>query len=103
MPHQFQVGEKVWLHLQKELLTGPHREIYPLHFGPYTITKVVGDNSFELNIPPFLALHPVFNVDLLRPYFPPLMDTSEIEKQLTQIDLNANCIQHASSDHIVDK
>jgi hypothetical protein len=47
-------------------------------YGSYTITKVMEDNSFELNIPPFLSLHPVFNVDLLRPYFPPLLDTSEV-------------------------
>jgi hypothetical protein len=61
----------------------PHRELLPLLYGSYTITKVVGDNDFELNIPPFLGLHPVFNVDLLQPYFPPLLDTSEIEEQMT--------------------
>jgi hypothetical protein len=76
--HNFQVGDKVWLHLQKEHLTRPHRKLCPLLYGPYTITKVVGDNDFELNIHSFLVLHPVFNVDLLRPYFPPLLDTSEI-------------------------
>jgi hypothetical protein len=52
-----------------------------------------GDNSFELNIPPFLGLHLVFNVDLLRPYFPPLLDTSKIVEQLKPIDLNHDCIQ----------
>ena len=57
--------------LQKEYLTGPHRKLHPLCYGPYTITKDVGDNYFELNIPPFLFLHPVFNVALLRPYFLP--------------------------------
>jgi hypothetical protein len=62
----------------------------------------VGDNSFELNIPPFLGLHPVFNVDLLRPYFPPLFDTSEVEEQLNPIELNLEYIQKASTDHIVD-
>jgi hypothetical protein len=41
----------------------------------------MGDNDFELNIPPFLGLHPVFNMDLLRPYFPPLLDTSEVAEQ----------------------
>jgi hypothetical protein len=89
--------------LQKENLTGPHRKIFPLCYGSYTITKVVGDNYFELNIPPFLGLHPMFNVDLLRPYFPPLLDTSEVEEQLTPTNINPNCIQHASSDHIVEK
>jgi hypothetical protein len=62
----------------------------------------MGDNYFELNIPPFLGLHPVFNVDLLRPYFPPLLDTSEVAEQLTPTELNLDCIQQESSDHIVD-
>jgi hypothetical protein len=102
VPHKFQVGDKVWLHLQKERLTGPHRKLHPLCYGSYTITKAMGDNSFELNIPPFLGLHPVFNVDLLRPYFPPLLDTSEVAEQLTPTELNPDCIQQASNDHIVD-
>jgi hypothetical protein len=93
VPHKFQVGDKVWLHLQKERLTGPHQKLHPLHYGPYTITKAVGDNDFELNIPPFLGLHPMFNMDLLRPYFPPLLDTSEIEEQLTPTELNPDYMQ----------
>jgi hypothetical protein len=28
--HNFQVGDKVWLHLQKEHLAGPHRKLHPL-------------------------------------------------------------------------
>jgi hypothetical protein len=62
----------------------------------------MGDNYFELNIPPFLGLHPVFNVDLLRPYFPPLLDTSDVAEQLTPTDINPDCIQNASNDQIVD-
>jgi hypothetical protein len=103
VPHKFQVGDKFWLHLPKECLTGPHQKLLPLHYGPCTITKVVADNAFELNIPPFLGLHPVFIVDILRLYFPPLLDTSEIVEQLTPIELNPDCIQHESSDQIVDK
>ena len=30
VPHKFQVGNKVWLHLQKERLTGPYRKLRPL-------------------------------------------------------------------------
>ena len=97
------MSDKVWLHLEKERLTGPHRKLRPLRYGPYTITKAVGDNAFELNIPPFLGLHPVFNVDLLRPYFPPLLDTSEVAEQLTPTELNPDCIQQASNDQIVDR
>jgi hypothetical protein len=53
----------------------------------------MGYNYFELNISPFLGLHPVFNADLLLPYFPPLLDTSKVEKQLTPIELNPDYIQ----------
>jgi hypothetical protein len=80
----------------------PHRNIHPLCYGPYTITKVVGSNAFEINTQPFLGLHLVFNVDLLRPYFSPLLETSEIEKQLKLIELNPDCMEQASTDQIVD-
>jgi hypothetical protein len=56
--------------------------------GPYTITKSMGENDFELSIPPFLGLPLVFNVELLRPYFPPLLDTLEVAKKLTPKKLN---------------
>jgi hypothetical protein len=62
----------------------------------------VGENSFELNPPPFLGLHPVFNVDLLRPYFPPLLDTSEITEQLTPTELNPDYMEQESTDQIME-
>jgi hypothetical protein len=48
----------------------------------------VSDNSFEINLSPFHVLHPIFNVDLLQPFFPPLLDTSKIAKHLKTIELN---------------
>jgi hypothetical protein len=102
VPHQFQVGDKVWLHLQKECLTGPHQKLRPLPYGPYTITKALGSNDFELNTQPFLGPHPLFNVDLLRPYFPPLLDTSEITEHLTPTELNPDFMEQASTDQIVE-
>jgi hypothetical protein len=44
----------------------------------------------------------MFNVDLLRPYFPPLLDTSKKEEQLKLIDINPDCMEQTSNDHIVD-
>ena len=60
----------------------------------------MGDNDFEHNTPPFLGFHLVFNVDLLRPYFTPLLDTSKITEHLKPIDLNPNYMEHASTDQI---
>ena len=92
----------MWLHLQNEYLAGPHRKLRPLRYGPYTITKAVGDNAFELSIPPFLGLHPVFNVDRLRPYFPPLLDTSDVAEQLTPTELNPDYMEQATTNRIMD-
>ena len=82
-------------------LTGPDHKLFPLRYGPYTITKAIGKNAFELNIPPFLGLHPIFNVDCLCPYFPPLPDTSDIEEQLTPTELNPECMEQATKDCIM--
>lgn len=92
----------VWLHLQKERLTGPHRKLHPLRYGPYNITKAVSENAFELSIAPFLGLHPVFNVELLRPYFPPLLDTSDVAKHLEPIELNPDYLEQAIVDRVMD-
>eukprot|EP00253_Pinus_taeda_P006376 PITA_06376 len=86
----------------QERLTGAYWKSRPLRYGPYTITKAVGDNAFELSIPPFLGLHPVFNVDCLRPYFPPLLNTSNIAEELTPIELNPDCMEQAATDRIMD-
>eukprot|EP00253_Pinus_taeda_P028779 PITA_28779 len=86
----------------QERLTRACQKLRPLQYGPYTITKAVGDNAFELNIPPFLSLHPVFNVDRLRPYFPPLPDTSNIEEQLTPTELNLDCMEQVVTDQVMD-
>ena len=90
------------MHLQKERLIGPHRKLRPLWYGPYTITKEVGDNSFKLNIPRFLGMNSLVNVELLRPYFAPLLDTSEVAEQLTPTKLNPKRMQQESIDQIME-
>jgi hypothetical protein len=62
----------------------------------------VGENAFELSIPSFLGLHPVFNVELLQSYFPPLLDTLEVAEQLAPTKLNPACIEHVTADWIME-
>jgi hypothetical protein len=62
----------------------------------------VGENDFELSIPPFLGLHLIFNVELLQPYFPPLLDTSDVVEHLAPIELNLDCIEQEIVDQIMD-
>jgi hypothetical protein len=62
----------------------------------------VGNSYFELNTPPFLGLHPLFNVDLIQPYFPSLLDTLEIAGKMTPIEINLDYMEQESTNQIVD-
>ena len=86
VPQKLQVGNKVRLHRQNERLTGTHQKLRPLQHGPYSSTKLVGNNALDHIIPSFLRLHQVFNVDRRQPCFPPLLDTSEIAGQVQQME-----------------
>ena len=78
IPHSFQIGDQVWLHLKKERFYGPYKKMTPLRYVPYNILKQIGENSFHLDIPAFLGLHLVFNVDLLQPYHASLLEHNEL-------------------------
>lgn len=75
--HTFQVGDRVWLYLPKERYKEKERKIKPLRYGPYLIIEYLGDNSFFLDLPPYMGLHHVFNVDKLKLFEPPLLDEIE--------------------------
>lgn len=70
----------------------------PLHYGQYTITKQVGEKAFELNLPPY----PIFNVELLKPYYPRMFDTSTASEQLEVEDINPDGLA-PEKEHIVDQ
>lgn len=82
--HTFQVGDRVWLYLPKERFKEKERKIKPLRYGPYLITEKLGDNDFFLDLPPYMELHPVFNVDKLKLFEPSLLD--EIEETPRHLD-----------------
>jgi len=48
-----------------------------LRYGPYLITEQLGANAFCLDLPPYMGLHPVFNVDKLKLFEPSLLDEIE--------------------------
>ena len=51
VPHKFQVGNKVWLHRQKERLTRTHQKLRSFRHGLYSSIKAMGNNALEHIIP----------------------------------------------------
>jgi len=63
------VGDQVLLSTEHLQLRNFTNKLCSRFVGPFSVTKVVNANAFELALPPQLkALHPVFNISRLKPY-----------------------------------
>jgi hypothetical protein len=66
---EYQVGEKLFLstaHLKLLGETQRAKKFTERYVGPYRVKKVVNRNSYELELPPTLKIHPVINVSQLK-------------------------------------
>ena len=61
-------GDQVLLESKNLRLPYPSRKLAPKRVGPFTITKVLGPVTFELQLPKAWKIHPVFHAALLTPY-----------------------------------
>ena len=52
--HQFQVGDRVWLHITKERMKGEGKKLKPIRYGPFEILEKIGTNVFSLK---FTSIH----------------------------------------------
>jgi hypothetical protein len=66
---RFSVGDQVLLSTEGLQLRNFNNKLCSRFVGPFTITKVINANAYELALPPQLqALHPVFNITRIKPY-----------------------------------
>ena len=70
-PRQFTPNDLVLLRLSPHYFRQPstHPGLLPRYDGPFRITERIGNAAYRLYLPPRLAIHPVFHVSLLKPFF----------------------------------
>ena len=67
--HTFQIGDKVMLSTKNLTLPSTHsRKLSPKWIGPFSIIARKHKNSFTLDLPDKYKFHPVFHVNLIKPY-----------------------------------
>jgi hypothetical protein len=71
--HQFQVGDRVWLHIRKERLKVEGKKIKPIRYGPFTILEKSDTNAFRLYLPPYMHIYSVVNVENWKLFEPPMI------------------------------
>ncbi|MCI12394.1 retrotransposon protein, partial [Trifolium medium] len=71
-PHQFKVGDYAFVKLRpyrQTSVTGPRvHKLAKKFYGPFFITRQIGEVAFELQLPDQSKIHPVFHVSQLKPY-----------------------------------
>jgi hypothetical protein len=72
--HSFQVGDEFWLYISKERLKGEGKKLKPIRYGPFKILEKIGNNAFHLDLPLYMQMYAVVNVEKLRLYEPHLID-----------------------------
>ena len=59
----FQIGDKVWAYLKKERLPkGRYSKLHMNKVGACIVLHKMGENSYEITLPPTLSVSPIFNV-----------------------------------------
>ena len=71
--HKFQVGDQVWFHISKDRLKGEGKKLKPIRYGPFIILEKIGTNAFHLDLPPYMQIYSVVNVENLKLYEPPMI------------------------------
>lgn len=56
---------------QEQFTSRENRSLSARYIGPFPIIRARGPNAYELQLPPHFHMHPVFNVEVLRPYHDP--------------------------------
>ena len=64
----YEIGDKVWLSTKNLKLTRASKKLTERWLGPYDITKHIGDNAIELQLPRSMKIHPVVNISRVKPY-----------------------------------
>lgn len=72
--HTFKVGDQVLLRATNITIppdsVRPADKLRPQYLGPFTLLEQHSPGSFRVELPPFYKIHDIFQVDVLRPYFP---------------------------------
>jgi hypothetical protein len=102
--HQFQVGDQVWLHINKERLKGEDNKLKPIHYGPFTILEKSGTNAFHLDLPPYMKIYLVVNVEKLKLFEHPMIMDQDEEVSIPSFDeFHPEYLDELKEDIILDR
>ena len=101
--HHFQVGDQVWLYISKDKLKWEGKKLNLIRYGPLKFVQKIGNNAFQLYLPPYMGISLVVNVENLKLYEPPMIIDPEEDIQIPTIDdLAPKYMNELQEDTILD-
>jgi hypothetical protein len=67
-------------------LKGKGKKLKPIPYGPFTILEKSGTNDFYLDIPTYMHIYSVVNVENLKLFEPPIIMDQEEEVSIPSVD-----------------
>ena len=67
-------------------MKGEGKKLKPIHYGPFTILEKSGTNAFRLDIPPYMQIYSVVNVENLKLFEPPMIMDQDEEVSIHSVD-----------------
>lgn len=58
-------------------MQGEGKKLTPIRYGPFKILEKIGENAFRLDLPAYMHIYSVVNVDCLRFFEPSLIEDLE--------------------------
>jgi len=86
MEHSFQVGDQVWLYINKDRMQGEDKKLKPIIYGLFRILEKIGENTFPLDLLAYMHIYSVINADCLRLFEPSMIEDPEEQIQFPSID-----------------
>ena len=67
-------------------MQGEGKNLKPIRYGPFRILENIGENTFHLDLPAYMHIYSIVNVDCLRLFEPSMIEDPEEKSQLPSID-----------------
>jgi hypothetical protein len=67
-------------------LKGDDKKLKPIHYGPFAILEKSGTNAFRLDLPPYMQIYSVVNVENLKIFEPPMIMDQDKEVSIPSVD-----------------
>ncbi|XP_059076331.1 wall-associated receptor kinase-like 22 [Cryptomeria japonica] len=85
-------------------MQGEGKNLKPIRYGPFEILEKIGTNAFRLNLPPYMQIYSVVNVENLKLYEPPMIFDEDANIQVPSVDdLAPKYMSELPEDVILDR